>query len=524
MKTVAQLKTAIRNDIWASGEPENLVTSHNNHFQEAFADIAKWVDGERSQNVNLVKFCKTHYKAGMTVLSAPKGKIIRLFTVANEEYSDPVFYRQVAWPGPEQWARNLFLYPLPLITAVPKLPLGFQYADAANDSLYGRARTGVWAVYRQNIYIAPWIQSNELVVVEWDGIKEQWDDADLINPAIAYQKAVKLYVQFAHERDYGKPERAVMFHNERDFHGYYDTALGDLIHEDREQTKTRRMENAETTAHERDRLCSELSDDANIITDPDITLADVGNVSAPGSDLDQVSALVKSLSPAGILACGFIATGGNQDYDETAGDQFSQYIKPYAGNKGPGGDTNGFWPVPAADDWTLDSLATFDAYFGTKGNGRYYDVVIGDVHIFVVDSSSSDPDGITSGGTQGAWLQARLALSTAAWKIVKMDQCAWGSVHNNATLQWPFASWGAHLLITSQAKNYERLSISDFPVINNGLGGLGAIEVITAPTADTIATYAAGFGAGRIRANSTELIYEFLDVNSRVIDTLVLDK
>lgn len=521
MKTVLQLKTQVRGAIWASGEPENLVTAHDLHFQEAFGEIAKFVACEREDNVDVVRFCKTNYKMGMTVFAAPRGIITRIYTVANENFDDPVFIKPRKWPEPEQWARNLFLFPMPALTTLPKLPIGFQVADAENDSLYGRARTGVWAQYQHNIYIAPWIQSNELVVIEWKGIKKEWADVDLISPEIDYQKAVKLYVQFAHERDYGDLQRMGVFHNPASKTGLYDEALGDLMWECNERQKT---PPDNSTAHERNRLCSELADDAPPTSTDGVIIADVGNLSLPGDDLDNVHRLVKSFGSSAMMAAG-MAQAAHVDYDASAGNSFHHYMNPYGGIHGEGGDTKAFWPAISAYDYTVNpAWTTFKNFFTTPNNGRYYDVVVGDVHIFVINTDSHEPDGVTSGSTQGLWLQGRLATSTAAWKVVRMDLCPFGSVYQSPTLQWPFLSWGANMVICSQARNYERLDIVGLAVINNGLGGAGAIESAPAPVSSSKFIYAEKFGAGKLSANLEELLFEFFNVEGELVDSVTLTK
>lgn len=520
MKNFGQLKDEIRRVIWASGEFENLVDAHNDAFQEALAEIQKWVPGERDDNVNVVRFFKTRYNSGMTVLPAPKGIITRIYTVANENYSDPVFYRQVAWPEPEAWSRNLYLFPLPPLTALPRLARGMQFADPANDSLYGRARTGIWALHAGQIYIAPWIQSNEAVIVEWQGIKSAWDDLDIVRDDHMFKKAVKLYVQYAHERDYGDAERAMQFHNTASYRGHYDEALGDLIHEGELRTRVNRTLDG---GHERNRLCAELADDAPPSTPDGIVIADLGNISLPGFDLDEVALLARSWNPDHVMATGMIAAG-QQNYDLTAGSKFYDFITPYIGSQGIGGESNAFWAVPGQADWDKDGLASFKSFFPTLGNGRYYDVVLGDVHLFVLDSVASEPDGIDSGSAQGQWLQARLALSTSPWKVVKLEGCPYGSVTSNPTLQWPFRAWGAHMVISSQALDYERLSVSGLTVINNGLGGQTPIVLATGRTSNTLTLYAAGFGAGKLTANADNLQYEFFDVDGNLVDSVLIVK
>jgi len=243
-KTFAQFKTDIRNQTWASGEAENLVSGHNLIFQEAMADISKWVECEQERNVNVVPFCASFFKCGMTVIPAPRGIIKRVLTIANDEHCDPVFYEQKDWPAPECLARNLIIeWQQPDNTGLPVLPLGFKEAEAtsdrnASDVVFDRARNGVWSIYDGKIWIAPWIQSNEKVIVEWRGIKTYWEDEDLVNEAQDYRKTVKLYLQYGHERDYGDPIKANQIHNPIKT-GTYDEALADLIWQCREETKRR---------------------------------------------------------------------------------------------------------------------------------------------------------------------------------------------------------------------------------------------------------------------------------------------
>jgi hypothetical protein len=520
-KTVAQLKTDIRNQIWASGEPENLISAHDNHFQEAFAEISKWVTCERDDNVNVIRFEKTFYKNGMTVLPAPRGIVNRVFTIANENFTDPVFVRQRQWPEPESWARNLYLSPAPDFTKASRLPVGFGVADANNDSLYGRARTAIWAVYQNNIYIAPWIQSNELVVIEWKGIKTVWADNDLISPEIMYRNAVKLFMKYAHERDYGNMQDAMAFHN-ASHQGLFDEALATLIHECRERIRTR---DEYPQTNERNRLCAELSDDAFIPGVTDLVLAHVGNPSTLGEDLDDVGKLVRNWGPMAVFGTGWI-NHVQTDYDATAGDQFHDYLDPYSGSQGDGSDDgNALWSCPSQFDWDLDSLTTFQGFFPLGGNKRYYTVTIGDTQLFILDTSASDPDGITAGSTQGLWLQGALAASTAIWKIVIMERCPYGSLYNDSNLQWPFQSWGADLVICSQALNYERLDISGLPVINDGLGGLGPFQPVGIyASADTVSTYAAKAGGLRLAIKDTDLVAEFWTKDGELIDSLELTK
>lgn len=524
MKTWGQLKTEIRNQTWPSGEQENLVSAHDQLFQEAAADIAKWVECEQQDNVNLIEFCNTHFKCGMTVIPAPPGVVTRIFTVANKEYCDPVFYRQTNWPGPECWARNLITFTSPLNVGFPRLPMGFLQAESSTDCVCGRARTGIWAFYQGNIYIAPWIQSNELIVIEWKGIKTEWSDGDLVNEAQDYKKALKLYLQYAHERDYGDLQRAKAFLNRRPGsmdEGLYADALADLMWQCREQTKLR---DSKECPEERVRLTSELLDDA--VPEEEATpiiaqIANFGDANELGNK--DVADLVKGWAPS------FIITAGNNsahpDYDTTVGKLFSDYIMPYSGAYGSGSaEKNRFYPAPGKDDWRMGALDRFLDFLVLPGNERYYSVVRGVIEFFIVSSDPREPAGVTVNSPQAQWLQAALAASTAPWKVVLLHHAPYSSGldhGSNPDLQWPFHTWGATAVLSGHDHDYERLSVNGIPYFVIGIGG-ASLRTFAAPLAESVVRYNALFGAMRIKAETAYITFEMINTASVVVDTLTL--
>jgi len=265
--------------IWPSGPPENLEATLKDAdgntiapapltmlYNEALAEIAKWVPCEQVRLVNVHAFATTYFKGGMTVVPAPNGVVTRVYTIANARWNDRVFYVQKEWPEPEGWMRNLITgWRDPANAAVvPALPLGFKKAESttdrdANGVVIGRARAGIWALHDQKIWVAPWLQSNEKLVTQWRGIKSEWTDDDLVTATQDYQKAVRLYVQYGFERDYGDTAKARMIHDTFTGRGTFDEALGDLIWQCREQTKVQKRE--PQSEDQRGPITAELEDD-----------------------------------------------------------------------------------------------------------------------------------------------------------------------------------------------------------------------------------------------------------------------
>lgn len=139
---------------------------------------------------------------------------------------------------------NKARFPIPtdegLPAGLPKLPLGNHYPQTSTDRKFGRAEIGIWAKQRGGIYIAPWIQSTETVIVTWDGIKRVWSDPDLIDDDPLLAEAVLQFVRWKHEDQFGRDyEAAASAMNQ--YEGP-NGAKPKLIHQCREETRTRNCE------------------------------------------------------------------------------------------------------------------------------------------------------------------------------------------------------------------------------------------------------------------------------------------
>jgi hypothetical protein len=109
---------------------------------------------------------------------------------------------------------------------------------------------------------------------------------------------------------------------------------------------------------------------------------------------------------------------------------------------------NRFWPCPGNHDVDSSTLNAYLAAFPALSNQRYYDIRINSsssgappataVHFFLLNSNSNEPDGITAGSAQAAWLAGALAASTAPFKIVVLHHPPFSSGSHGSTLatQW----------------------------------------------------------------------------------------
>lgn len=115
-----------------------------------------------------------------------------------------------------------------------------------------------------------------------------------------------------------------------------------------------------------------------------IRFAVIGDYGAGSTQERDVANMINSWKP------GFIATVGDNNLpkgsvdtiDQNIGRFYHAYISPYKGNYGQGAAINRFFPIPGHRDWDSQSLRPYLDYFTLPGNGRYYDLVRGPVHLF----------------------------------------------------------------------------------------------------------------------------------------------
>lgn len=511
MKTALQLKTQIRATLWPSGEAENLVAAHNNGFQEAFGEIAKWVKCEQENSIDIIEFCKTFFKCGMTVVAAPRGVIKRVFTIVNDDYCDPVTYRQVDWLEVECKGREVMGRVGTLPSLPSSLPLGFVGADAATDSALGRSRSGIWTIHRSNIYLSPWIQSVEKICIEWDGIKTEWTDADPISEDLDYQKTIRLYAQYFHEYYYGSMPLAQAIHNVTKS-GSFDEALADLIWQCEQRTKTRATDKCHCDAPRNLWPTLEERGLPPTAAGP-LVLAHVGSFGSGDSIEAAVAALVQGFEPAAVLGNAPNVSSGN--YDLSVGRDYHGFISPYYGAYGDGASKNKFWPSAGSEDWGNDGdISAYLAFFALPGERKYYDVCLGLVHLFVIYANDNEPPGLDETSLQAEWLKTKMMLSPATWKIVMLG--------DTVSINWPFRSWGADMVLNAYP-NYERQDRTGMPFINNGCGGIGLDNTQNFTTGQAYFT-ASKHGAGKITVARCSLKYEFIDTSGAVVDSVELTK
>lgn len=290
--TLGDLKAELQPILWPTGEAENLIGAHAAMFVEALIDLQQWVECQQINNTQIVPACNTLFKCGLTVTDAPRGRIRRVYTIdhINQttglednlapldwcstveglqiDYSDLDYYVSqtlanaldagffgwwsgalngvFAFPTLFNWWNKKYIYPPPTdagLTGAPTLPLGYHYSQSSTDNPSGRAQSFLWSLKGGQIFIAPWIQSTEVIVIEWDGLKRVWNDTDIVDNDPLLKQAIEAYVMAEHARkydhDYDAAGAAMEVYKEKRSQLMYECERENEIREGNQSSKAR---------------------------------------------------------------------------------------------------------------------------------------------------------------------------------------------------------------------------------------------------------------------------------------------
>jgi hypothetical protein len=255
--------------------------------------------------------------------------------------------------------------------------------------------------------------------------------------------------------------------------------------------------------------------------------AAIGDYGFAGRAEKEVANLVKSWNPEFIITLGDnnYDLGDSATIDQNIGQYYHAYIYKYKGRYGPSASTNRFFPSLGNHDYYTSNGEPYRDYFTLPGNGRYYDIVRGDVHLFALDSDPAEPDGIDANSVQAQWLKKRLAASTARWKVVYLHHAPYSSSgHHGSTpvMQWPFREWGASVVLAGHDHHYERLLVDGLPYFVNGLGGRSVNAVRKPPLPQSQVIFGADYGAMLLNATPDSMVLQFFTRKQELKDTYVL--
>ncbi len=254
---------------------------------------------------------------------------------------------------------------------------------------------------------------------------------------------------------------------------------------------------------------------------PTVRFAVIGDFGHAGPDEARVAGLVNGWRPDFVVTLGDnnYPNGGADTIDENVGQYFHAFISPYRGRFGAGAADNRFFPSLGNHDWLAPGAEPYRDYFTLPGNERYYDFVRGNVRLFALDSDVHEPDGVTADSVQAGWLRSALSAATEKWRVVYLHHPPYSSGPHGSTgyMQWPFASWGATLVLSGHDHDYERVQMEGITYVVCGVGGAPTYQFGPALPGTKVRIEAA-FGAGLVEARENHLRFRFYSVDGAILD------
>lgn len=258
----------------------------------------------------------------------------------------------------------------------------------------------------------------------------------------------------------------------------------------------------------------------------EVRMAVIGDYGLAGPAEAAVAKLVAGWSPD------LVITTGDNNYelgqagtlDENVGQYYHSFIAPYVGKFGQGAPENRFFPSLGNHDWRTPHATPYLEYFALPGNERYYELQWGPIHLFAIDSDKQEPDGITADSVQAQWLRERLAASTSPWQVVYMHHPPYSSGDHGSSrkLRWPFAEWGADVVISGHDHHYERVERDGIVYFVNGLGGNPHRYDLRTTVAGSKVRFNEDHGAMLVEATAERMDLRFVTVGGDEIDRRVL--
>lgn len=165
------------NRAFPEGIAYELRDIHRKRAVDGLIALQHYVIELQDRHISLIGWSKTYYQQGATVVQKPPGRIRRVATFTSKTFNDFVWYdpthRDMYDRLIQQRSRSV-TYP----NTVPALPGIFPSSDE-QDKGY-RSERGVFVIDRTMIKLLPHLESGEHVLIEWEGIQQNWlDDEEL---------------------------------------------------------------------------------------------------------------------------------------------------------------------------------------------------------------------------------------------------------------------------------------------------------------------------------------------------------
>lgn len=194
--------------VFPEGEAENLVANHRKYITDALIDLQQKVPCLRTEHRDRISVAETFTECAASVLSAPKGFIAQIYAVTQDNCCSKRYFQPIDWDEMDQILKDnqrcgftiepTYYYYLDDYGYFDYPAYGCLYYGDSSGATDLPARPSLSASFSAmkggQLYLFPWLQSNEVLVIEWDGIKRNWSDTDEVQFNREVQDAVEHFL------------------------------------------------------------------------------------------------------------------------------------------------------------------------------------------------------------------------------------------------------------------------------------------------------------------------------------------
>ena len=498
------------------GTPENLRPQCEGFVLEALIEIQRWVECWRVGHIDVLPARSLMVQNGCSIATKPVGPVTRVYTIETTTdgigWDRPINYAPVELSYLRRWMakfRSSFRYLGKPAFVSPPGREGFRPPTQLDDSVYGRALTGVWSIDgpSERLIVGPWLQSNESLVIEWTGIKRFWGESDIVSDNPDFTRLVKLWVLQEYGRFWASTDLQVRVDT-------WSAALADAIVTCRESRQlpvdsSYLEENGSVGRYYR-AYPPALPEDQRT----SVNIAFVGDTGMVNDAEKSVAAQVIAHNPD------FVVIAGDAVYQPNT---VAAALAPYASFL-----VDGHLAVALGNhDCDLNDGKDVSEYVNNPGNKRYFSVAIGAVELFVVNSGITtaglfvEPDGNFAGSIQAREIKAMILRSCARWKILVLHHPPYtsGAVYwpGIAVVRW-VSDLEVHSVIAGHSHSYERGTFRGRRHVILGTGGADLTGFIADPLPGS-EFRANQWGFLQLTATEKTAHFAFIDTAGAVVDS-----
>lgn len=196
----------ISRTIFPEGEAENLQANHRKYITDALIDLQQKVPCLRTQHRDRISMADTFTECEASVYSAPRGFIAQIYAVTQDNCCAKRYFQPIDWDEMDQILKDNQNCGRLITPTYYYYDVGYGYVDypdygcpyyadsSGATDLRFRPSVSFSAMKDGQLYLFPWLQSNEVLVVEWDGIKRSWKDTDEVQFDREVQDAVEHFL------------------------------------------------------------------------------------------------------------------------------------------------------------------------------------------------------------------------------------------------------------------------------------------------------------------------------------------